>query len=86
MENNEKSESLIKKRLGKTDPTSEYYVEDENLEVVPVKGTKFGLKHKNGVNMPMFIRNLSVTKSMQLKPDDTFVIGYPKSGKKKTKP
>ncbi len=62
MEKAEKSDILIKKRFEKADSSSEYYVEEENLGVGPIKGTKFGLKHKNGVCFPMFIRNLSVTK------------------------
>ena len=65
------------------DKDSPFYVEDENLETVPVKGFSNGMKRaKPGSDILLHIgvRNLSNIKNMKLRDDDTFVISYPKSG------
>jgi len=66
-----------------SDKNSPFYVEDENLETVPVKGFSNGMKRaKPGSDILLHIgvRNLSNIKNMKLRDDDTFVISYPKSG------
>jgi hypothetical protein len=65
---------------GSSDKLSKYYVEEENLEWDPVVGTKNGLKKRDGIYFPMYIKNLSLIKRIQVRPDDIFVISYPKSG------
>ena len=65
------------------DRDSPFYVEDENLETVPVKGFSNGMKRaKPGSDILLHIgvRNLTNIKNMKLRDDDTFVISYPKSG------
>jgi hypothetical protein len=63
------------------DPTSKYYVEDLNYPIVEVPGITDGYRLiDNEVIVPKFVKNLELTKTMQLRPDDTFIIGFPKSG------
>lgn len=64
------------------DPNSQYYVPKEDFEFIPVKGTKAGVKSRNGHLVPILCRNLSVVKNMEVREDDTFVITFPKSGNK----
>ena len=59
---------------------SDFYIEPEDLEVVPVKGTKNGYKSKDGLLMMYSVRNTMCVKNLQVKSDDTFVIGFVKSG------
>ena len=60
--------------------SSKYYVEEENFELELIEGTKNGLKKLKNTYFPMWVRNISIIKSIEIKPDDTFVITYPKSG------
>ena len=53
---------------------------DEDMQIEKIPGYKNGLKIANGSYLPMYVRNLSIIKSMELRDTDTFVIGYPKSG------
>jgi hypothetical protein len=39
-----------------------------------------GKKLANGKVIPSFIRNFDVVKNIMLRSDDTFIIGFPKSG------
>ena len=55
-------------------------VEIEKFDSEEVPCLKNGLKKSNGNYLPNYIRNLSIIKTMELRNDDTFVIGYPKSG------
>lgn len=64
------------------DPNWEFFVPREKYEIVPIKGTRFGLKQINGLFLPQLCRNLSVIKKMDVREDDTFVVTYPKSGTK----
>jgi hypothetical protein len=74
---------LVRKRGQRLDPTSEYFVREELLEIVRVKGMTNGLKKLDDERtlVPTLIRNVSLARKMQTRPDDTFVIGYPKSGR-----
>jgi hypothetical protein len=65
---------------GSSQELSKYYVEEEEFEWEPVEGTKNGLKKRDGIYFPMFIKNLSLIKDIEIRPDDIFVISYPKSG------
>ena len=72
MENNsEKLVNLVKSRL---DKNSKYYVEEDNNDIVQVKGTT-GLRRVNEIYLPMWCRNLKLSKDFKLKKDDVFVIG-----------
>lgn len=57
-----------------------FYFEPEDLEVVPIKGTKNGYKHKDGINLMYSVRNSKCAKNLTVKSDDTFVVGFVKSG------
>ena len=73
------SEELIEKIVSGLDSSSKYYVEDKNY---PIYENNLGNKVKlhDGICYPIFIRNLDCSKNIELRPDDTFVIGFPKSG------
>lgn len=71
---------LLVKTQSRMYKKSKYYVEDENLEVVPIKGVQKGLKKVDDIYVPTLIKNVSLAKTMPLREDDTFVIGYPRSG------
>jgi hypothetical protein len=77
MEKNE--QNLINLLNARQDPNHRYYVEKEDFIVEQVPGTG-GLKKAGDIYIPMWCMNLKVTKEMTVKPDDVFVIGYPKSG------
>lgn len=62
------------------DKTSDYYLEKQEFEWEPVEGTKHGLKKVNNTYLPMLVKNLDSVKKLEIREDDTFVIGYPKSG------
>jgi hypothetical protein len=65
----------------RNDKKSEYYIEEEDFEIVPTKGLKFGMKKRGVHYFGHFIRNLSATKkNLIINDNDTFVIGFPKSG------
>jgi hypothetical protein len=68
----------------RADPSSEFFVEDKNYEVTQVKGMRNGLKKVDEIFVPLLIKNLDLVKQMRVKPDDTLVIGFPKSGIFKT--
>lgn len=59
---------------------SEFYIEPEDLEVVPIKGTKNGCKKKDGLLLMYNVQNTQCIKNLAIKSDDTFVIGFVKSG------
>lgn len=63
------------------DKDGEYYVENEKFERIELETVKNGYKLRDGVPFVDIIRNLSLVKSMELREDDIFSIGYPKSGK-----
>jgi hypothetical protein len=63
------------------DKSSKYYVEDLNYPIVDIPEITDGYKFiDNSVIVPKFVKNLEITKSMSLRSDDTFIIGFPKSG------
>jgi hypothetical protein len=62
------------------DTHSEFYIEPEEFEIVRAKSAKNGLKKRDGVLLSNFTINLSSVKNLELRSDDTFVIGFPKSG------
>ena len=59
-------------------------IEEENFETetVSVSSFKYDLKKRDGRYLPKYIRNLSLIKSLEIRSDDAFIIGYPKSGRK----
>jgi hypothetical protein len=59
---------------------SKYYVEDENYPIVPLKGVKKGLKKVDNMYLPVLIKNISLVRTMNVRPTDCFVTGYPRSG------
>jgi hypothetical protein len=73
-------EVLAERRLSRQDPSSPYFVNEENLEIVPVQGMSKGLKRVDDIYLPTLVKNLSLAKTIQVRNQDTFVIGYPKSG------
>ena len=65
---------------GLDDPESPYYVPRLEYETKPFKGNQNGLQVYKGHLLPSICRNAEVVKSMEVKPDDTFVVTFPKSG------
>lgn len=63
------------------DPTNELYIKPEEFEIEPIKGYKDGVKKRDGLLVFNAVINMSMAKNLTLRPDDTFIIGYPKSGK-----
>ena len=57
---------------------------DKEILIESVKGTQNGMKLVNGVYFPLYVENLNLIKSMKVRSDDIFIIGYPKSGMKWT--
>jgi hypothetical protein len=75
------SEDFKQKSALSTDKSSKYYVEDLNYELLDTPGITDGLKLiEGGITVPKFVKNLDLIKNLPLRPTDTFVIGYPKSG------
>ena len=75
------SEHLMKMRNLRKDPTSKYYVEKEELQILPIRGFVYGLKKiDEKIQVPMHVINVTLAKQMLLKENDTFITGYPKSG------
>lgn len=60
--------------------TSEFYIEEEDLKEELVEGNKFKFKKFESIYLPAIVKNLSSIKLLEFLPNDTFVIGYPKSG------
>ena len=73
------SEELVEKIISGMDSSSKYYVEDKNYQIYEHKNGSKGIIHK-GIVYPNYIRNLDCSKNIHLRQDDTFVIGFPKSG------
>lgn len=57
-------------------------IKPDQFAMVPVKGFSGGLKKIDNLFVPSFITNISCVKLLEVKPGDTFIIGYPKSGLK----
>ena len=64
------------------DKDCEYYVEPEEFDRIELKSIKNGYKIRDGIPLTDMIRNLNLVKNMELRDDDVFSIGYPKSGSK----
>lgn len=62
------------------DPEHDFYIKPEKFDIVPVKGFKNGLKKRDGILLQNMVVNLECVKNLELKKDDAFVIGFPKSG------
>ena len=62
------------------DETSEYYVKREDFEYEQLHGYKDPTKKVNGLYIANAIINLSNLKTMTIRNDDVFLVGYPKSG------
>jgi disulfide oxidoreductase YuzD len=66
------------------DPTSKYYCEVLDYPVIsqnPEKNDIFGKLVEEDYIVPNVVRNLKVIKEMNIRKNDTLIIGFPKSGK-----
>lgn len=63
-----------------TKKCSPFYIQEEQFEIVDVDGFENGLKMRDGVYLPTYVRNLSMIKKLNVKKNDTIIIGFPKSG------
>ncbi len=70
-ENSRKMVNLMMRRM---DPNDSYYVEKEDFEVVPLKGTK-GMRVVGNCYFPTSYINLKTIKDIKMRPDDIFVCG-----------
>nr|QVK45628.1 sulfotransferase [Brachionus paranguensis] len=55
-------------------------IEIENIDQVEVKGTKYGMKIRDGICLPNGVKNLSYSKCFKLRDDDILISSFPKSG------
>nr|QNH68010.1 sulfotransferase-like protein 3 [Brachionus koreanus] len=63
-----------------SDKSSEFYIEEEKFSEEYVEGSEFKFKKIENIFLPVIVRNLSSIKTLELRPDDIFVVGFPKSG------
>ncbi len=63
------------------DPTNEFYVEPVEYEREPVNGFKYPMKKVDGIYVFNDVINVGCLKSLKIRSDDAFIIGFPKSGK-----
>ena len=68
----------------KDENNKDFYVKPEEFETEPVKGLTNPIKKRDGIYVPNEIINLACVKNIKLREEDTFVIGFPKSGKNNT--
>lgn len=59
---------------------SPFYVRPENFENVPIEGFQNGLKRREGVLLPTYVRNIDIVRKLNIKKNDAIVVGFPKSG------
>ena len=62
------------------DPASEFYVKPEEFETQIVPGYKYPMKTKHGIFLFNDVVNITCIKELKIRPEDTFIIGFPKSG------
>lgn len=62
------------------DENNEFYIKPENFETENVKGFVQPIKKLDGILLFNNVINLSDFKNFTLRNDDTFIIGFPKSG------
>lgn len=77
MENNSKFSKSLENASNKT---SDFFIEEEELKEELVEGNKFKFKKFESIYLPAIVKNLSSIKLFEFWPNDTLVIGYPKSG------
>ena len=62
------------------DPKSELYIKPDEFETVNIAGFNDPLYTYDGTLLLKDITNISGLKNLELRNDDTFIIGFPKSG------
>jgi len=63
------------------DENSEFYIKPDVFETQEIKGFNAPIKIYDGTLLMNDIINISNLKNLPLRNEDTFVIGFPKSGK-----
>ena len=63
-----------------SDPTNEFYIKPETFEMENIKGFNGPIKKLDGTLIMNDVINLSNLKYLKIKDNDTFIIGFPKSG------
>ena len=62
------------------DPTSELYIKPDEFEKVKINGFKDPVNTYDGILLSNEVINISELKDLELRKEDTFIIGFPKSG------
>ncbi|CAF0817408.1 unnamed protein product, partial [Brachionus calyciflorus] len=63
-----------------SDKNSEFYIEEQEFEHELIEGHSVEFLRYKNMLFPNIIKNIHTVKHLKLRSDDTFVIGYPKSG------
>jgi hypothetical protein len=70
----EKSKQIMRLMERRFDPNDPYYIEKEDFEVVPAKGT-YGLRVLDNCPLPLSSINMKNIKNLKIRPDDVFICG-----------
>lgn len=62
------------------DPTNDFYIKPDEFETVTIPGFNGPLKIYDGILLFNEVINISELKNLNLRSEDTFIIGFPKSG------
>lgn len=62
------------------DPSSEFYIKPDEFDIETPEGFKGPVKKYQEILLMNEVTNISKLKDLKIRNDDTFIIGFPKSG------